>query len=331
MKKNEDNKKNNGIRQVVIPGANEGNPPSEPRSYAANGEQRVPQENARGTMNQERPAQRVPRESNVEYPPNPQRNNRPPNRPASSQNGKRKKRSKKNKLIDRALLVAAILLFCIAGYFLISPMIRDYQRGEKVSDILSSIKQAEPVSAEDTVVTFIVSKDALVVPGEELEAANGETYDLDSVLGEMPDNVTLTALGTIRIPSVEMDIPLLDDAGVIPLRYGAGMLKGTAMPGQDGNMVVLGHNMRKDGSLFNRLKKVVIGDEIIITMVDKTEYVYVVDDIKQPIAPSNLPEYIDIDDGYGKQITLLTCTLDGGTHRLLVIGHLSEVRNQPSK
>ena len=251
---------------------------------------------------------------------------RKPASPSQTSNPKKKKK-RKNKWVDRLLLTLAAALLITAGILYVLPIYRDRQRANKVQEFVDVIKEVtkQDVPEEevkDTVVTFVVPKDANPVPGEELESPDGETYDVNDVLNALPDNVTLTALGAFQIPSVEMDIPLLDDAGVVPLRYGAGMLKGTAMPGQEGNLVILGHNMRKDGSLFNRLKNVVMGDEIVIHMVDGTTYTYVVDKILQPVHPADLPNYIDIDDGEGKQITLITCTLSGGTHRLLVIGHL---------
>jgi len=174
--------------------------------------------------------------------------------------------------------------------------------------------------------TMVVNKNDIFakIDGEDVESFDGEGYNFDDLFDGLPNEIVLAAIGTIRIPAVEMNIPLWDDAGVIPLRYGAGMLQNTAMPAEEGNMVVLGHNMRERGSLFNRLNEMKIGDEVIITTMDKSEYVYVADRIVTPLDPENLPDYIGINSGSGKQLTLVTCTLEGGTHRLLVICHLKE-------
>ena len=68
-----------------------------------------------------------------------------------------------------------------------------------------------------------------------------------------------------------------------------------------------------------------IGDDIIITCMDGTVYTYRVDTIHEMVAPEDLEKYVDIDDGEGKQVTLVTCTpLGVATHRLLIIGHLVE-------
>jgi len=40
--------------------------------------------------------------------------------------------------------------------------------------------------------------------------------------------------------------------------------------------------------------------------------------------PSELGNYVKIDSGTGKQITLVTCTPTGvGSHRIIVIGHMA--------
>ena len=137
----------------------------------------------------------------------------------------------------------------------------------------------------------------------------------------MPDDVTLNVIGTLRIPSIDLNIPLLDNAGVIEIRYGAGILSGSANPGMDGNLVILGHNMRTYGSMFNRLHEVQLNDEIFVTLLDKMTYTYIVDDLVSPLEPSNLPDYVGLESGTGKQITLVTCTGTNGSHRRLVIGH----------
>ena len=49
------------------------------------------------------------------------------------------------------------------------------------------------------------------------------------------------------------------------------------MPGEKGNATILGHNYR-DGSMFQRLGQVEIGDEVIFTNLDGEDlYFYVVD------------------------------------------------------
>ena len=71
--------------------------------------------------------------------------------------------------------------------------------------------------------------------------------------------------------------------------------------------------------------EVKIGDTIEISGIDGNRYTYKVDTIYEAVDPADLDKYIDIDDGTGKQVTLVTCTpLGVATHRLLIVGHLVE-------
>lgn len=226
----------------------------------------------------------------------------------------------------RNIILLGIALICLVTgiiLLLIDP-IKNMKRQKVTDDMMESI-------VEQSQSSFVVKSSGNEVSGEEFEyffgeeEANGSQADYKTIVAELPDEVVLTALGTIRIPSIDVDIPLWDDATIVSLRYGAGRLKGTADPGQEGNMVILGHRMRAAGKLFHALGDVKIGDTIEISGIDGNKYTYKVDTIYEAVDPSDLDKYIDIDDGIGKQVTLVTCTpLGVATHRLLIVGHLVE-------
>ena len=240
---------------------------------------------------------------------------------------------------DRILLIISIALLVTAIVTLLIKPVQDHFRNKRRNDLVFILENA--INIEDDqdeknsqnhknesekfsipTMTFIVDKDEMIVPGEEIEGFTDDEYDINSILNDIPKDVTLTAIGTLRIPSIDLNLPLLNEAGVIELRYGAGMLSGTANPGEDGNLVILGHNMRAYGSIFNRLHEMKTGNEILVTLLNKMTYTYIVDDIISPLDPEKLSEYIAIHSGSGKQITLITCTNANGSHRRLVIGHI---------
>ena len=205
------------------------------------------------------------------------------------------------------LLSVAFICLVVGVILLLMDPIKDMKRQKVTDDMYESIVEASQT-------TFVVKSSGNEVSGEEFEYYYGEEYeeggaaDYKTIVAELPEEVVLTALGTIRIPSIDVDIPLWDDATIVSLRYGAGRLKGTADPGQEGN-----------------IGDVKIGDTIEINGIDGKNYVYVVDTIHEMVSPEDLDQYIDIDDGTGKQVTLVTCTpLGVATHRLLVVGHLKE-------
>lgn len=130
----------------------------------------------------------------------------------------------------------------------------------------------------------------------------------------------LTSCGTIQIPSISCSLPVWEGAGKIEMRYGAGHMPYSVLPGENGNCVIYGHRMRAYGSMFNRLGEVKEGDVIRLSSEDRS-YVYIVDQI-EVISPSLLSGYINAEDGLPR-VTLITCTPTGvASHRLIVIGHL---------
>ena len=208
------------------------------------------------------------------------------------------------------------------------------KREAKSSEMVDQIKDGQE--------SFVVDPNALPVSGEEIDdEVDGEdveetldltltfesteideTEDSDSVGNGSGSGYNLVSYGTISIPSINCDIPLWEGAGKIELRYGAGRMPLSCHAGEQGNLVIYGHRMRKYGSMFNRLGEVQIGDSITISRIDGSSYIYIVDQI-ETIEPSEITSYIDVQDS-GARITLITCTPTGvGSHRLLVIGHLS--------
>ncbi|MBO7563585.1 MAG: class D sortase [Clostridiales bacterium] len=135
------------------------------------------------------------------------------------------------------------------------------------------------------------------------------------------EEYTLISYGRLLIPSIDCELPLWDGAGKIELRYGVGRMPLSCEAGEKGNLVIFGHRMKKKGSIFNRLDEVSYGDAVIVNR-DGRSFTYIVDQI-EVIEPSLLSRYIAMGEGE-KRITLITCTPTGvGSHRLLVIGHLS--------
>jgi len=243
---------------------------------------------------------------------------------------------RKFSLTDKILLFLAILLLTGAiGLFLWNP-VQNYLRGQKTQEILNQIEQGN--------ITVIVDANALPVNGEELETimtseetavvtknttVPAETAAVTEITPvptkyDPAEKLSLTAFGTFSIEKINLNIPLWVGAGIVPLRYGAGILENGIMPGQVGNSVILGHRMKTYGSLFNRLDEVAVGDSIVITAVDGTVLTYIVDTVIPELDPAELVNYIQGDSGTGgQQITLITCTPVGvGSHRIIVIAQL---------
>ncbi|MBO4242922.1 MAG: class D sortase [Clostridiales bacterium] len=226
------------------------------------------------------------------------------------------------------LLFISILLLILGVVLLLVDPIKNFKRSRVADDGLQSVREQIELG-ENTEITFVVPRDGMEVNGESYDVYGDEAeliqQMMDDAQADLPEYVTLTAIGIIEIDSVDISIPIWNEASLIALRYGAGHYEGSVLPGEEGNCTILAHHMRQEGAMFNRLDEVEIGDPVRILTVDGHELVYIVDEILT-VPPSEVDDYIEGDITDTKQLTLITCTYPaaGVTHRLLVIGHLLE-------
>lgn len=227
------------------------------------------------------------------------------------------------------LLILAILLLITGVIFLLIDPYKNYKRKKIVESMVDSVESQ--IYLEDTEITFVVDRDANKVNGEDYDLYGNEEemaaqqQRIDEEMENLPQYVTLTCIAMIDIDSVNIHLPVWDETSVVALRYGAGHYEDSVMPGEVGNCTILAHHMRSDGSMFNDLDEVEIGDLVKITVQGGHQIVYNVDEIKI-VEASELLDYAVGGITDTKQITLVTCTYDdsGRKLRLLVIGHIIE-------
>jgi sortase A len=82
------------------------------------------------------------------------------------------------------------------------------------------------------------------------------------------------AVAVLRIPRIDLEVPVLATAGDLSLNRAIGLIAGTSRPGEDGNIGIAGH---RDG-FFRRLKDAEVGDSIELTTPTEV-YPYVIDRI----------------------------------------------------
>ena len=82
------------------------------------------------------------------------------------------------------------------------------------------------------------------------------------------------AMGILRIPKINVEVPVLEGTDDLILNRGVGHVTGTANPGENGNVAIAGH---RDG-FFRGLKDVAVGDKIELVTLQRTDD-YVIDRI----------------------------------------------------
>lgn len=124
-------------------------------------------------------------------------------------------------------------------------------------------------------------------------------------------------MATLRIPTIDADLPIYHGTSEDTLKRGVGHLQGTALPvgGTDTHSVLTAHRGLPRAELFTRLNEVEVGDTFSVDVYGET-LVYEVSETKvvEPHETETLQPQVGED-----LITLVTCTPLGiNTHRILV-------------
>lgn len=136
----------------------------------------------------------------------------------------------------------------------------------------------------------------------------------------------LDAMGELLIPKISVDMPILHGAGQDVLEHAAGHLAGTSLPigGKNTRAVITGHSNLKGATLFTRLGELEDGDPFYIKVMGNTLAYRVTS--KRIVSPTDTKS-LRVHKGKD-EVTLLTCTGQGNTLRLLVTGERNSMPDQ---
>lgn len=158
----------------------------------------------------------------------------------------------------------------------------------------------------------------LLAPGSNVPTSDGAVKvdtEYDSLLNVNSEGL----IGRLRVPSVDIDLPIYHGTDAETLEKGVGHLQGTALPvgGQSRHTVLTAHRGLPEANLFNDLPKVEIGDTFSIEVFNQVMTYRVTE--TQTVEPD---ETKALTPQFDKDLaTLVTCTPLGiNTHRMLVTG-----------
>ncbi len=191
---------------------------------------------------------------------------------------------KKNKYLVGAISFGMIALFC----FFFANLNQKEEFTREAKTLLSSgLEEAKkPKKQVETKTSKTNSSQPEVVTGAEIPVAPEETALPTGVAlseGERPTVETLQEaqkdfeqvkddiLGTIRIASIGLEMPILEGDSFEKMLYGAC----TVLPKQTmgkGNYTLAAHNAGVDGLMFSSLGNVAVGETI--TLQDRSGHVY---------------------------------------------------------
>jgi sortase A len=151
----------------------------------------------------------------------------------------------------------------------------------------------------------------------------GEAFDAGRTVSLVTADIPLAVL---RIPRIDLVAPVFDGTEEATLHSGLGRIRGTALPGQAGNIGIAGHR----DSFFRGLKNIRNGDVIELeTLRGKSTYIVDQIAIVDPHAVEVLrPRFVS-------SITLVTCYpfrfIGSAPRRFIVKASLTQTKRQDGR
>lgn len=214
--------------------------------------------------------------------------------------------------------VLVLMYPSVAGWF------SQYNQSLLIEDVVGADVEKGPPSRLEAEIAKAEAYNEALTGGALLSPASNVPTGQGEVEGEFDYNQLLSINGTgtmgrLKIPSIDVDLPIYHGTSDAVLEKGVGHLQGTSLPvgGVSQHSVLTAHRGLPSATLFDNLDKVKVGDrftvevfgEVLTYQVISTQVVQ--PDQTQPLMPQ-----------YGRDlVTLVTCTPLGiNTHRILVTG-----------
>lgn len=232
---------------------------------------------------------------------------------------KRRWRPRPIKLIAAALIYVGMLLLM---YTPVASWFSHYSQSKLIQAYNS---EASPPSGKrpNPALKVAYEYNAQLAAGAEIEANTNVPKSHSKIEGlSTPYDDILTfgptgMMARIRIPSIDVDLPIFHGTSDATLLRGAGHLEGTSLPvgGVSTHSVITAHRGLANATMFTNLNTVTVGDVFFIEVAGELLTYQV--RTTQVVAPEDTESLRAVE---GKDlVTLVTCTPLGiNTHRILV-------------
>ena len=224
----------------------------------------------------------------------------------------------KNNILKKLSFLLGLIL---CSYPLISGIVQQQAQKGTVATYQQMINNSSNSSLEEALSKAKEYNEVL------FESLTSLSSDKLSILSEENYNTTLDIgngiMGSIEIPSINVNLPIYHGTSDEVLSAGVGHLNGSSLPigGVNTKSILTAHRGLPSSKLFTRLDELVEGDLFFIRVLNET-LAYKVNDI-QVIEPEDVAG-LEIEEGKDL-VSLITCTPYGlNTHRLVVTGERTE-------
>ena len=230
---------------------------------------------------------------------------------------------KKTPLKWRLLTIAPPILLLAGILVLLYPVLATQYNNQRQERIASEFSAVADQAGPDAVAESLRRADEYNLKASEspildpwLDAQRPGTAQYQDYLSQLNLN---DVMATIKIPSINVNLPIYHGTENATLDKGIGHLFGTALPvgGESTHTVLTGHTGLGNATMFDQLTSVKVGDVFYIETAGR-HLKYQVTDIRV-VLPTETESLNKVE---GKDLaTLITCTPYGiNTHRLLVTG-----------
>ena len=230
---------------------------------------------------------------------------------------------KKTPLKWRLLTIAPPILLLAGILVLLYPVFATQYNNARQERIASEFSAVAENAGPDAVAESLRRADEYNLKASEspildpwLDAQRPGTAQYQDYLSQLNLN---DVMATIKIPSIDVNLPIYHGTDTATLDKGVGHLFGTALPvgGESTHTVLTGHTGLGNATMFDQLTSVKMGDYFYIETAGR-HLKYQVTDIRV-VLPHETETLNKVE---GKDLaTLITCTPYGvNTHRLLVTG-----------
>ncbi len=219
--------------------------------------------------------------------------------------------SKFNTILTVLLIVAMIAIVAIIGYLGFS-MYNKYYINANAEEVVNSFEQSTGVG------NTIAKPDENTIEGTgtdvELSVGGTTHSNGNSHSGSSIKYNNYNVIGTISIPKIKIEYPILEKVTSKSLKVAVAYLSGAGV-NQVGNTVIQGHNY-KNGLFFSNLYKLSNGDKIYMTDQSGTKITYEV--YKNFEAQDTDTSFFVRDTAGKREITLSTCTDNVATRTIIL-------------
>ena len=218
--------------------------------------------------------------------------------------------SKYSKILTAILVVVIIAIVILLG-FLGYDYYQKYFTSKQASDFVENY-QGDVTTGNETTNNSDVNGNVSLDGLDDTPTSNTG----NSSNGTKRKYKGFTVVGTMKIPKINFEYPILEEISTKSIETGVAVLYPNADNiNQPGNTVIIGHNYR-NGLFFSNLKKLSNGDKVYITDYRGTSITYTIYN-KFETSESDTSFYQRDTNGKA-EITLSTCTDASNDQRTII-------------